>query len=136
VAACELDASPSDPRDRDAPGSSTIWLARALAPDGYLITLESEPKHAEIARANIERAGLADVVEVRIGRALETLPELAAEGRGPFDLAFIDADKPSTTEYFSWALELSHEGSLIIVGNFVRDGGLADPSSTEERGQD
>ena len=81
-------------------GYSTIWLARALPPGGRLITLEAEPKHAEVARANIARAGLADVVELRLGPALETLPQLAADGRGPFDLIFIDADKPSTAGVF------------------------------------
>src|SRR5204863_5172373 len=96
-------------------GYSTIWLARALPVGGRLVTLESDPKHAAIANANIARAGLADVVELRLGPALETLPQLAAEGRGPFDLTFIDADKPSTPEYFAWALKLSRRGSLIIV---------------------
>src|SRR5207245_1631185 len=84
-------------------GYSTIWLAQALPAGGRLITLESEPKHAEIARANVERAGLAGIVELRLGRALDTLPQLAAEGRGPLGLIFIDADKPSYAEYFPWA---------------------------------
>jgi len=88
-------------------GYSTIWLARPLPAGGRLITLESNPKHAEIARANIARAGLSSFVEVRLGRALDTLPVLAAEGSGPFDLTFIDADKPRNAEYFSWALKLS-----------------------------
>ncbi len=85
-------------------GYSTIWLARALPADGQLITLEVDPKHAEVARGNLARAGLEGMVEVRVGPALETLPKLAAEGRGPFDLVFIDADKPRNPEYFAWAL--------------------------------
>src|SRR5216683_8416032 len=96
-------------------GYSTVWLARALPANGRLITLELDAKFAAVARANIARAGLADVVELRLGRALETLPQLAAEGRGPFDLIFIDADKPSTPDYFKWALKLSRRGSLIIA---------------------
>ena len=110
-------------------GYSTIWLARALPAGGRLITLEADPRHAEVARANLARAGLSDVVEVRLGPALDTLPRLAAEGRGPFDLIFIDADKPSTPEYFAWALKLSRRGSLIIVDNVVRNGAVVDASS-------
>jgi predicted O-methyltransferase YrrM len=116
-------------------GYSTIWLARALPPGGRLITLESEPKHAEIASANIARAGLSSVVELRLGRALDTLPKLAAEGRGPFDLIFIDADKPSNTEYFAWALWLSRPGTVIIVDNVVRKGAVIDSASTDENVQ-
>jgi predicted O-methyltransferase YrrM len=112
-------------------GYSTIWLARALAEGGRLITLEVDPKHAEVARQNIKRAGLAKCVELRLGPALETLPQLAAEGQGPFDLIFIDADKPSTPEYFEWALRLSRQGSLIIVDNVVRDGKVIDPASAD-----
>ena len=112
-------------------GYSAIWLARALVPGGRLITLEADPKHAEIARANIARAGLADAVEIRLGRALETLPRLAAEGYGPFDLVFIDADKPSNPDYFSWALKLTRRGSLIIVDNVVRGGGVLDAASAD-----
>jgi len=112
-------------------GYSTIWLAGGLSAGGRLITLESESKHAEVARANIARAGLADVVELRVGRALETLPHLAHEGRGPFDLIFIDADKPNTADYFTWALKLSRPGSLIIVDNVVRKGALVDPTSDD-----
>ena len=112
-------------------GYSTIWLARALLPGGRLITLESDAKHAEVARANIARAGLADVVELRLGLARDTLPHLAAEGRGPFDLIFIDADKPSTPDYFTWALNLSRRGSLIVVDNVVRDGAVADAANTD-----
>jgi predicted O-methyltransferase YrrM len=112
-------------------GYSTIWLARALQPGGRLITLEFDPKHAEIARANLGRAGLSDIVEVRLGKALETLPKLAAEKRGPFDLIFIDADKASNADYFQWALKLARIGSLIIVDNVVRDGQVADAKSTD-----
>ena len=107
-------------------GYSTIWLARALAPDGRLVTLEANPEYAELARANIERAGLSEIVELRLGAALDTLPQLAAEGGEPFDLIFIDADKKNTPEYFTWALELSHDGSLIIADNVIRDGAVID----------
>jgi len=112
-------------------GYSTIWLARALPADGRLITLEVDPMHAEVARANIARAGLSEVVELRLGRALDTLPQLAAEGRGPFDLIFIDADKPNNPDYFAWALKLSQRGSLIIVDNVVRDGAVIDAASSD-----
>jgi predicted O-methyltransferase YrrM len=112
-------------------GYSTIWLARALPADGRLITLEAEPKHAEVARANIARAGLADLVEVRAGRALDILPQLARDQPGPFDLIFIDADKPNTPDYFRWALKLARIGSVIIVDNVVRKGALADARSTD-----
>jgi len=112
-------------------GYSTIWLARALPAGGRLITLEAEPRHADVARANIARAGLAAVVEVRLGLALETLPQLAAEGRGPFDLVFIDADKPSTAAYFAWALRLTRRGSLIITDNVVRNGAVANAASAD-----
>jgi predicted O-methyltransferase YrrM len=114
-------------------GYSTIWMARALPPGGRLITLEYEPKHAEVARANIARAGLADRVEVRVGKALDLLPRIASEKLPPFDLVFIDADKENTTEYFEWALRLSRRGSLLIVDNVVREGEVANPS-TEEAG--
>ena len=110
---------------------STIWLARALPGGGRLITLEADPKHAEVARANIARAGPAHVVELRLGRALDTLPQLAAEGRGPFDMIFIDADKPGNPDYFSWALKLSRRGSVIVVDNVVRDGAVADAASRD-----
>jgi predicted O-methyltransferase YrrM len=113
-------------------GYSTIWLARALPADGRLVTLEADPKHAEIARGNIARAGLSDVVEVKLGKALETMPRLLAEGEAPFDLFFIDADKPSTTAYFEWALRLSHPGSLIIVDNVVREGKVIDATSDSQ----
>ena len=112
-------------------GYSTIWLGRALPAGGRLVTLELEPRHAEVARASIERAGLADVVTVRLGRAVETLAELDAEGAGPFDLVFIDADKPSNPDYFRWALRLTRPGSVIVVDNVVRNGAVVDPDSTD-----
>jgi predicted O-methyltransferase YrrM len=112
-------------------GYSTIWLARALPDDGRLITLEAEPAYAKVARDNIARAGLANVVEVRVGPALETLPVLEAEGSGAFDLIFIDADKPNTPGYFEWALKLSRPGSLIVTDNVVRKGSLADAASDD-----
>ena len=110
-------------------GYSTIWLARALPPDGRLITLEADPNHAEVARVNIERAGLGDMVDVRLGPALDTLPRLAAEGRGPFDLVFIDADKENYPDYFKWALRLSRRGTLIIADNVARKGAVIDAES-------
>jgi predicted O-methyltransferase YrrM len=113
-------------------GYSTIWLARALAPGGHLITLEHDPRHADVARANLGNAGLGRMVQVRVGAALDTLPQLVAEGRGPFDFIFIDADKVNTPSYFTWALALSRPGSLIVVDNVVRDGAIADASSTDE----
>ena len=113
-------------------GYSTIWMARALPKDGRLITLELDPKHAEVARANIARAGLQGIVDLRLGRALDTLPALAKEGVGPFDLIFIDADKPSIPEYFTWSMKLSRRGSLIIVDNVVREGAVIEADSTDE----
>jgi predicted O-methyltransferase YrrM len=110
-------------------GYSTIWLARALPKDGKLITLEVDRKHAEVARKNFARAGLADVIELRLGRGLDLLPKLAEEGLGPFDLSFIDADKPSNPDYFDWAVKLSRPGSLIVVDNVVRGGAVADDDS-------
>jgi predicted O-methyltransferase YrrM len=107
-------------------GYSALWLARALPPGGRLITLEADARHAEVARANIARAGLTAIIDLRLGPALETLPQLAAQGAGPFDLIFIDADKPNTPEYFSWALRLSRVGTVIIADNVVRKGALAD----------
>lgn len=112
-------------------GYSTIWLARALPANGQLITLEVQPKHAEVARSNIARAGLSDRVELRLGPALDTLQQLATEARGPFDLIFIDADKPAYTEYFAWALKLSRPGTVIIADNVVRKGAVADPASED-----
>ena len=111
-------------------GYSTIWLGRGLSQGGRLITLEANPKHAELARGNIARAGLADVVEVILGRAIDTLPQLAAKGRGPFDLIFIDADKPSLPDYFTWSLKLSRPGSVIVIDNVIRHGTVIDAAST------
>lgn len=108
-------------------GYSAIWLARALQAGGKLITLEAVPKHAEVAQRNLERAGLAGAVEIKVGPALDTLPSL----KGPFDLSFIDADKQSNAEYFSWALKLSRPGSLIVVDNVVRDGKVIDARSRD-----
>ncbi len=112
-------------------GYSTIWLARGLQAGGHLVTLEIDPKHADVARSNISRAGLRDVVEVRTGNALETLSQLSAERRGPFDLVFIDADKQNIPTYFEWALKLSRPGTLIVVDNVVRDGAVIDAASDD-----
>lgn len=112
-------------------GYSTIWLARAVPPEGRVITLESDARHADIARANIERAGLTGRVDVRLGNALETLPKLAAEQQPPFDFTFVDADRTNLAEYFDWAVRLSRPGSLIIVDNVVRKGGVVDASSDD-----
>ncbi|MEO5617764.1 MAG: O-methyltransferase [Candidatus Eisenbacteria bacterium] len=112
-------------------GYSAIWLGRALPPGGQLVTLESDPKHAEVARANLANAGLAGVTEVRLGKALESLPRLVAEGAAPFDLVFIDADKPSNPDYFTWALKLARPGSLILVDNVVREGSVLDAASDD-----
>ena len=112
-------------------GYSTIWLARALPAGGRLITLESQPTHAQVATENLRRAGLDAAVEVRIGPALETLPELEATGRGPFDFVFIDADKPSNADYFAWAVRLARVGTLIVVDNVVRQGAVAEAASTD-----
>lgn len=103
-------------------GYSTIWMARALPQDGKLISLEYEPKHAEIAEKNIAYAGLSDKVEVRVGKALDILPKLAEENAGPFDMIFIDADKLPYAEYFQWALKLSRPGTLIVADNVIREG--------------
>lgn len=110
-------------------GYSTIWLARALGKGGRVVTLEADPLHADIARTNIARAGLADVVDLRLGLALDTLPALVDEG--PFDLIFIDADKPALPDYLSWALKLSRTGTVIIADNVVRDGDVTDPEHTD-----
>jgi len=112
-------------------GYSTIWMARALPLGGKLITLEIDPKHAEVARQNIANAGLSQVVDLRLGKAIDTLPQIAAEGHGPFDLIFIDADKPSNADYFAWALKLSRKGSLIIVDNVIRNGNVIDAASSD-----
>ena len=103
-------------------GYSTIWLARALAAGGRLVTLELEPRHAAVARANLDRAGLSGIVEIRVGPAQSSLDELLAQHEGPFDFVFIDADKPGAADYFSTALELSRPGSVIVIDNVVRRG--------------
>jgi predicted O-methyltransferase YrrM len=112
-------------------GYSTIWLARSLPADGRLFSLELDPGHAEVARRNLKNAGAADRVEVRLGRAIDSLPKLAAEGVGPFDLTFLDADKPGTLEYFDWAVRLSRPGGIIVVDNVVRQGRVADSSDSD-----
>jgi len=114
-------------------GYSTIWLARVLPGGGQLVTLEADQKHFEVARENIAGAGLASVVELRLGAALQTLPLLAAEGEGAFDFVFIDADKQNTAEYFDWALRLSRPGAAIVVDNVIRDGAVANAATTDER---
>ena len=110
-------------------GYSTIWLARALPPDGRLISLEFDAKHAAVARDNLAAAGLADRVDVKVGRALDTLPTL---GNEPFDLVFVDADKPSTPDYVTWALKLTKPGSVIVVDNVVRGGDVVDETGADE----
>jgi predicted O-methyltransferase YrrM len=116
-------------------GYSTIWLARALPPDGKLVTLEYEPKHADIARHNLAHAGLETKVEVIVGRAIDTLPGLLADARAPFDLIFIDADKESYPEYLEYSIKLSRPGTLIIADNVVRDGAVVDPLHPDSRVQ-
>jgi predicted O-methyltransferase YrrM len=105
-------------------GFSTIWLARGAGPDGRVTTLEYEPKHAEVARANIDRAGVGDRVEVLVGAALDTLPSVTG---GPFDLVFIDADKENNPDYLEWAVKLTHPGSVIVVDNVIREGAILSP---------
>ena len=112
-------------------GFSTIWMARALPADGWLITIEIDPGHAEVARQNIQRAGVADRVDILIGKAIELLPTLA--NQKPFDLIFIDADKPPYTEYFEWAVRLSRPGTLIIADNVVREGEILSDNSSDDR---
>jgi predicted O-methyltransferase YrrM len=112
-------------------GYSTIWLARALPAGGRLVTLEAEPRHAEVAAANLDRAGVGDVVDIVVGPALDTLPVLASEGRGPFDLTFIDADKQHNADYFDWALQLARPGGVIVVDNVVRGGSVVDAGSDD-----
>ncbi|HME84727.1 MAG TPA: O-methyltransferase [Roseiarcus sp.] len=112
-------------------GYSTICIARALLPAGRLVTIEALERHANVARANIARAGLADRVDLRVGAALDVLPAIEAEGLGPFDFVFIDADKSNNTKYVEWALRLSRPGTAIIVDNVVRDGRIADALSTD-----
>lgn len=112
-------------------GYSTIWLARALQSDGRLITLEAVAAHAKVARENIDRAGFAENVEVRLGRALDTLPQLAAEGLGPFDFIFLDADKRTYPEYLEWCIKLSRRGTMIVADNVVRSGAVVDAANRD-----
>jgi len=112
-------------------GYSTIWLARALPADGQLVSLELNPRYAEVASANVERAGLAGLIKINVGPALDGLRKLIAEGAGPFDMVFIDADKQRTPEYFELALELTRPGSVIVTDNVVRDGELVDADSED-----
>ncbi len=112
-------------------GYSTIWLARALPADGRVVTLEVEPKHAEVARRNLDRAGVGEKGEIRVGPAAVSLEQLVRERAEPFDLIFIDADKPSNPVYLTWALKLSRRGSVIVIDNVVREGAVADASSTD-----
>lgn len=116
-------------------GYSTIWLARALPPDGRLVTLEVNADHAAVARQNLERAGVSEKVDVRLGPALETLPTLAEDGSEPFDMTFIDADKPNSVAYFDWAVRLSRKGSLIVVDNVIRGGKVLDSASDDPNAQ-
>jgi predicted O-methyltransferase YrrM len=112
-------------------GFSTIWLGRTLPPGGRLISLEADPKHAEVARTNLARAGLTGAVEVRVGLALDTLPLLVSEGMGPFDFVFIDADKSNIPEYVDWALKLTRVGSVIVVDNMIRRGAILDTTAMD-----
>jgi predicted O-methyltransferase YrrM len=114
-------------------GYSTIWMARALPKEGLLISLEADPKHAEVAQKNIERAGLASQVDIRVGKALDVLPQLYNEKAGPFDMIFIDADKPPYAEYFQWALRLSRPGTLIVADNVIREGQVLNDNPGDER---
>ncbi|MGC0363574.1 putative O-methyltransferase YrrM [Rhodococcus sp. 27YEA15] len=114
-------------------GYSTIWLARAVGASGRVVTLEFEPAHAEVAAANVKRAGLEDRVDIRVGAALDNLPLIAKEDSTPFDLVFIDADKENNTEYLKWALALSHTGTVVIVDNVVRGGHVSNPTLDDER---
>lgn len=112
-------------------GYSAIWMARALEPGGKLVTLEFLQQHADVARKNIARAGLGAVVDIRVGAALKTLPQLEAERAGPFDLTFIDADKGNNAAYFDWAVTLSRPGALVVVDNVIRDGHVLDSASID-----
>ena len=114
-------------------GYSTIWLARALPDDGHLISLESDSTHAEVAQKNITQANLESKVEIRTGKALDLLPQIKAEAKKPFDLIFIDADKPPYTEYFQWAVKLARPGALIIADNVIRGGTVLNSNSKDEK---
>ncbi len=113
-------------------GYSTIWLARALPPDGRVVTLEAVDRHAEVARGNLERAGVWNLVEIRRGRAQETLPRLVEEAAGPFDFVFIDADKPGYVDYLDWSLKLTRPGSVIVADNVVRGGTVTGGGGRDE----
>jgi len=113
-------------------GYSTIWMAKALPADGLLVTLEADPKHAHVAQQNIDRAGFGQLIRILIGEALDSLPTVMSEYKGPFDLIFIDADKANAPEYFRWALELSRPGTVILVDNVVRKGEIAKAESTDQ----
>jgi caffeoyl-CoA O-methyltransferase len=113
-------------------GYSTIWLARALPPNGRLVTVESDPAHAAVAEKNIREAGLDSLVKIRVGKALDILPKIEAERESPFDMIFIDADKPPYTEYLQWALKLSRPGTLIVADNVIREGKVLEPDSEDE----
>ena len=112
-------------------GYSTIWMARALPEGGRIITLEADPKHAEVAQKNFARAGVENKIELRLGKALDTLPKVAADGRAPFDMFFIDANKSNMPEYFEWSLKLARKGSVIIADNVVREGAVLDARSKD-----
>jgi predicted O-methyltransferase YrrM len=112
-------------------GYSTIWLAKALPPGGKIVTLELDPHHAGVARANLERAGLSEAVDLRVGPALESLPKVHAEGLGPFDFVFIDADKPNNPHYLSWAMRLSRPGTVIVCDNVIRDGAVLNQDGSD-----
>jgi len=112
-------------------GYSTIWMARALPEGGRIITLEADPKHAEVAQKNFTRAGVENKIELRLGKALDTLPKVAADGRAPFDMFFIDANKSNMPEYFEWSLKLARKGSVIIADNVVREGAVLDARSKD-----
>jgi len=112
-------------------GYSTIWLARALPASGQVVTLERDPRHAEIARANFAAAGLADMIDLRVGPALDSLGELAKEKAGPFDLVFVDADKSASPDYLAWALKLTRTGSVLVFDNVIREGRVVDAGTSD-----
>jgi caffeoyl-CoA O-methyltransferase len=112
-------------------GYSTIWMARALPGNGKLVTLEIDPTHAAVAQKNIDQAGLKNIVDIRVGKAIDLLPELESTGAGPFDMIFIDADKPPYAEYFQWAIKLARPGTLIITDNVIREGKVLDPHNND-----
>jgi predicted O-methyltransferase YrrM len=113
-------------------GYSTIWLARALPAEGRIVTLELDPHHAKVARENVKRAGLSELVDLRVGPALESLAKLSGEGLAPFDLIFIDADKPNNPNYLTWAMKLSRQGTVIVCDNVIRDGDVIRENSSDQ----